>query len=562
MLLKLIGGLVNQLGIIVLAAIIISKFSLFQNYILKEKLNRIEKILFIIFFGTVGIIGTYWGIPVKDAIANSRTIGVVVGGILGGPIVGIGAGLIAGIHRMLIPTARFTAIACGISTIIGGLIGGLSKKYIDEKQDRWLWGILIAAGVEILQMGLILIIARPFGKALELVQLIFIPMTFINSFGVGIFLMIIRQIYDDHEKAGALKAQLALKIASETLPILRKGLNKESANKAAKIIYEGTKVSAVSITNKENILAHIGLGDDHHIPDKPICTKLTKKALKEKRYIIAQEKESIECPYQKCPLKAVIVVPLTLDNISIGTLKLYKNKENSITSSDIELAKGLGQLFSTQLELSRIDYQKELLNKAELKALQAQIQPHFLFNALNTIISFCRTDPSKARELLLKLSYYLRTRFKNTDDFIPLEEEINYIKAYLSIEEARFSDRLKVVYEIDSNIKCKIPPFLLQPIVENSLKHGLLSKKEGGIVKIIVKQEEKGILMQVRDNGVGIDPEKIECLLDESNKCQGIGIFNVNNRLKSIYGTQLEISSNKGEGAIVTCRIPIKDVKI
>lgn len=562
MLLKLITGLFNQLGIIVLAAIIISKFSIFQNYILKEKLNWIEKTFFILLFGSVGIIGTYWGIPVHDAIANSRTIGVVVAGLLGGPVVGTGAGLIAGIHRMLIPSAKFTAIACGISTIIGGLFGGVAKKYIDEKQDRWMWGILIAAVVEILQMGLILLIAKPFEEALELVQLIFIPMTFINSFGVGIFLMIIRQIYDDHEKAGALKAQLALKIASETLPILRKGLNEQSAQKAAKIIYEATQVAAVSITNHENILAHIGLGDDHHVARRPICTKLTKKALKEQRYIIAQEKEDIECPNPKCQLKAVIVVPLTIGSTPIGALKLYKNKENSITSSDVELARGLGQLFSTQLELSRIDYQNQLLNKAELKALQAQIQPHFLFNALNTIISFCRTDPAKARELLLKLSYYLRTRFKNTDDFIPLEQEINYIKAYLSIEEARFSDRLKVIYDIDSNIECKVPPLLLQPIVENSLKHGLFSKKKGGTVKIIVRQEESSIFMQVRDNGVGIDPARIPCLLDDSNKCQGIGITNVNNRLKSIYGTQLEINSDKEQGTVVTFRIPMEDVKI
>ncbi|WP_058485007.1 sensor histidine kinase [Defluviitalea phaphyphila] len=561
MLLKLISGLFNQLGVIVLAAIIISKFSVFQNYILKEKLNCIEKTFFILFFGTVGIIGTYWGIPVNDAIANSRSIGVVVAGIIGGPAVGIGAGLIAGIHRMLIPIARFTAVACGISTITGGLFGGLSKKYIDEKQDRWMWGIFVTAGVEILQMGLILLISKPFGKALELVKLIFIPMTFINSFGVGIFLMIIRQIYDDHEKAGALKAQLALQIASETLPILRKGLNKNSAKKAAQIIYEATQVSAVSITNNENILAHIGLGDDHHIPNKPICTKLTKRALKEQRYIIAQEKESIECPYPKCPLKAVIVVPLTVDNIPIGTLKLYKNKKNSITSSDVELAKGLGELFSTQLELSKIDYQNELLNKAELKALQAQIQPHFLFNALNTIISFCRTDPSKARELLLKLSYYLRTQFKNTDEFIPLEQEINYIKAYLSIEEARFSDRLKVIYDIDSDIECKVPPLLLQPIVENSLKHGLLSKKEGGIVKIIVRKEKNNVLIQIRDNGVGIDSSKISDLLNNSNKEKGIGISNVNARLKSIYGTQLEICSDKGRGTVVTIKIPMGEVE-
>jgi len=112
----------------------------------------------------------------------------------------------------------------------------------------------------------------------------------------------------------------------------------------------------------------------------------------------------------------------------IGTLKLYQSRVNGISSSEMELAKGLGLLFSTQLELSQLTYQKELLAKTELKALQAQIHPHFLFNALNTIIAFCRTDPLKARDLLMNLSFFLRSSFKNTDEFIPFEQELQHIR--------------------------------------------------------------------------------------------------------------------------------------
>ena len=122
------------------------------------------------------------------------------------------------------------------------------------------------------------------------------------------------------------------------------------------------------------------------------------------------------------------------DNI-IGSLKIYKSSGNSINPSDIELAKGLGHLFSTQLELSQIDYQKELLIESEIKALQAQIQPHFIFNALNTIAVFCRTNPNKARELILDLSSYLRNSFKNQGEFIPLSKEIESVQSYLSIEQ-------------------------------------------------------------------------------------------------------------------------------
>lgn len=561
MLLVLLEGLLNKLGVIVVFVFLLTKSNLFKKYILKEKLSLYDKIFFSFVFGCVGILFTYWGIPIHGGIANSRSIVVVVAGMLGGTVVGTGAGLISGIHRMFVTEGPLTAIACGISTILGGVIGGKFKKYIEEKQDKWLYGILIGIIVESIQMGIILLIARPFEEALNLVKLIFVPMTFINAIGIGIFVALIEQIYDEQEKAGALKAHLALNIVSRTLPYLRKGLNEFSAQKTAEIIYEMTGSSAVAITNTEKILAHVGLGDEHHKKGDDIHTNITKRVIEEGRFMVAQEKREIECIDKNCSLKSVIVVPLKEQDKTIGSLKLYKNRENNITSSDIELAKGLGQLFSTQLELSQIDYQKKLLSESEIKALQAQIQPHFLFNALNTIVSFCRTDPNQARELLLKLSYYLRSSFKNQEDFIPLEKEIQLIEAYLSIEQARFSERLKVEYEIQPDMNITIPPLILQPIVENAVKHGLLPKSEGGTVQISAYFENEEAIIKIKDDGVGMAKDQIQCLLDTRCKKEGIGVSNVNNRLQSIYGRKLEIDSQIGHGTTVIIRIPVKRCK-
>ncbi|MDF2596525.1 MAG: signal transduction histidine kinase, LytS, partial [Clostridia bacterium] len=324
----------------------------------------------------------------------------------------------------------------------------------------------------------------------------------------------------------------------------------------AKIIYDATGVAAVSFTDTEWILAHIGIGGDHHKRDNPIHTSITKRAIEQKHYMIAQDKTGIECPHTACKLKATIVVPLLMKEQVIGTLKLYKSLENSITSSDIELAKGLGHLFSTQLELSQIYYQKELLNKAELKLLQAQIHPHFLFNALNTIVSFCRTDALKARELLMQLSYYLRTSFKTTDDFIPLSQEFKHIESYLSIEQARFSERLEVLYDIEEGIDCMVPPLILQPIVENALKHGLMATKEGGRLEIHGHKKDNAIYIQITDNGIGMTKEKVHTLLDGGQTKGGIGVRNVNNRLKSIYGTALKIDSKPEHGTTVSLILP------
>jgi two-component system sensor histidine kinase LytS len=531
---------------------------LFQRYILKKNINLGDKIFFSIGFGCVGILATYWAVPIEDSLANSRSISIVLAGILGGPLVGTGAGLIAGIHRMLIPEGRFTAIACGISTILAGLIGGLSKKYIDEKQKKWLYGLFIGMIVECLQMIIILIISKPFDQALHVVKILFFPMTVINVLGITIFLMIIQQFYGEQEKAGSEKAQLALNIANQTLPYLRKGLTEESAINTAHIIYSMTDASAVAITDTNKILVHVGLGDDHHKKNDPIDIKITRDVLNRGLFMVAQEKCEINCSNEDCPLKAVIVVPLKMQDHIVGSIKIYKDSVNSISLSDIELAKGLGHLFSTQLELSQIDYQKELLIESEIKALQAQIQPHFLFNALNTIAVFCRTNPNKARELILDLSSYLRNSFKNQGEFIPLSKEIESVQSYLSIEQARFSERLNVVYDIEPNLNIHIPPLILQPLVENAIKHGLLSNIEGGTVKISAFREDDEAVIIVEDTGVGMSESQIYSLINNKYKNKGVGLTNVNNRLQCIYGRKLEIESEIGKGTKITIRIPIK----
>lgn len=556
MLLDLLQSLFNKLGIIVLAAFFLSRSNFMKGYLTKEKMSLFDKVIFSLIFGLVGIIGTYSGIPVNGAIANSRSVGVIVAGIFGGPAVGISAGLIAGIHRMLIPTGRFTAIACGLSTIIGGAIAGYAKPFIHRQKKKWITGAFLTIFIEAIQMLMILLIARPFDDAMQLVQIIFLPMAFINSFGTGIFILLIEQISRENELTAAAKASLVLKIASKTLPILRKGLNDRSAQEVCQIIYDSSSMDAVSITNKTKILAHIGVGSDHHLQGRNIHTRTTLDALALGKPIIAGSKEDIECGNDSCKLQSAVVIPLKMKDMIIGTLKLYKTSANSITLSDIEMAKGLASLFSTQVELSQITYQEEMATKSELKALQAQIQPHFLFNALNTIISFCRTDALKARDLLTKLSVYLRTSFQTGDAFVPLEKELEHVKNYLDIEEARFSNRLEVKYDIEQGINCHVPPLILQPLVENSLKHGLANKTADGVICVTVKQLADFVSITVCDNGCGIDKEKLDDLLDTTSQNSGVGLQNVISRIHFIYDTEVSITSTLEKGTVITILLP------
>ena len=258
---------------------------------------------------------------------------------------------------MILPTGRFTAIACGLSTIIGGILAGYASGYLKKQKRQWLFGALMTIGIEAIQMLMIILIARPIDDAINLVQIIFIPMAFINSFGTGSFIMIIEQIHKENENSAAAKASLSLKIATKTLPFLRKGLNMTSAQQVCDIILELSDMDAVSITNAEKILGHSGKASDHHIPGNAVSTMVTKKAIDRGAYVVAANKGDIQCSNEKCELQSAVIVPLFMKEHLLGTLKLYKVSSYDITQSDVELAKGLAYLFSTQLELSQLAYQ-------------------------------------------------------------------------------------------------------------------------------------------------------------------------------------------------------------
>lgn len=225
----------------------------------------------------------------------------------------------------------------------------------------------------------------------------------------------------------------------------------------------------------------------------------------------------------------------------------------------IELSKGLVTLLSHQLELSEVDRHLELAKQAEIKALQAQVSPHFLFNALNTIVALVRTNPMKARKLLISLSHFFRQNIAGANvNETTLEDELRHIKAYLEIEEARFPDKLTVQYEIDDEaLKIKIPPMILQPIVENAIKHGVKNLIAGSLILIKIKKEAEGVRISVKDNGVGIDDERLASLGNEqvvSKIGTGIGLYNVNRRLQMNFSeeTMLKIDSSLSEGTTVS----------
>ncbi len=542
---ELLKQLVNNLGYVIIIAFFISRLKRLKQVVLKEKLGRYEIIIFSLVFGAFGILGTYIGIDVRGAIANTRNIGIMVGGVLFGPFVGIVAGIIAGVHRIVIDIGGITALPCAIATIVGGYISGLIYKKTNIK-NRWLYGLIGGIIVESLSMAFILILSKPFDLAFLIVRQIYIPMVIANAGGIAIVILITENMFEVKEQIAAKQSKLALEIASETLPYFRE-VTRESLKNVCEIIKNSVEADAVAITDTSYILAHVGAGEDHHTEGEKFLTKATKEVIRRGEILIVNSPESIECQNDNCPIKSAIVVPLKAKEEVIGTLKIYYNHENGGTYRDKTLAEGLSQLISTQLEISKLESIKDMANKAEIKALQAQINPHFLFNALNTIVSFVRINPNKARNLIIDLSTYLRYNLEEADELVSIEKELEQVRAYIKIEQARYGDKLKVIYDVDKEIDVKVSSLIIQPLVENAIKHGILKGDGFGTVKVSIKKIDGGssIKITIEDDGVGIEPETISAVYDDKMEHHKIGLSNVHSRLKLIYGKGLEIQRLK-----------------
>ncbi|MGK5507178.1 LytS/YhcK type 5TM receptor domain-containing protein [Brevibacillus formosus] len=555
--------LTERTAVLIVAALLFTRVRAFRS-ILNQQATWREKALMVVIFSSISILGTYNGIWYQDAIANSRVIGTVVAGLLAGPWVGLMTGLIAGIHRYSL--GGFTDLACAISTISEGLFAGLIYQFLRNRSKKigWTTALFVGFLAEWLQMGIVLLIARPYADALALVQAISVPMSVVNSVGIAILIIIIDLAKKEEDRIGALQAQRTLQVADKTLSYLRQGLTYDSAQKVAEEILRTTRVAAVAITDTRSVLAHVGAGSSHHVVGEGITTKATREVLSTKEVKIAQTKEEIGCKETNCSLRYAILVPLMRRREVAGVLKLYQDHSRKLSAVDLELVRGLGNLISSQLELAELEKQSRLLADAEIKALHAQINPHFLFNALNTIVSFIRFRPEQARELLIHLGEYFRRNLHDSGGYVSLARELEHIEAYLAIERARFGDKLHVEYDIEDGVeRFTVPGLILQPLVENAVKHGLLPKREGGTVVIRARRKEKQIVeLTVADNGVGMDVDPFEPALDEKSagrQLSGIGLANVKSRLQSIYGEPygIVIESKSGSGTTCTIQLPI-----
>ncbi|QJD84623.1 ATP-binding protein [Cohnella herbarum] len=215
--------------------------------------------------------------------------------------------------------------------------------------------------------------------------------------------------------------------------------------------------------------------------------------------------------------------------------------------------------------LTRLKASVQTARNAEIAFLRSQINPHFLYNTLNSIAELCVEEPHQAEELTLQLSQYLRSsiNFNQLDSLTPLDNELELVEAYVNIEKARFGARLHMEYDVDADLEIEIPPLILQPLVENAIRHGLMSNSRGGQVKLSVqKNERQEVSFSVEDNGCGMNIRKVEELLSPDGSKRGVGLWNISQRLKLLYGKSLHIESVEGRGTKVVFDIPLRPTKL
>lgn len=356
-----------------------------------------------------------------------------------------------------------------------------------------------------------------------------------------------------------------LEIAYKTLSYMRQGLNPETALKSAQIIQKISGVAAVAITDREKVLSFIGAGCDKHPPGEEILTAATREAIAHGRTKIVNSQRELDCPRRKhcdCPLGAAVAVPLISRGEVMGAVILFEANDGEMPPYIVNLATGIAQLLGMQIELAELDRQVHLLWKAELDALRAQINPHFLFNTLNTIIMYSRISPEKARRLLVRLAEFFRQTLKSSGHFHTFHEELHYIRTYLYLEQARFQDRLKVRYRVDqATLRALVPVLTIQPIVENAVKYGIGKKIGVGTVEITATVQEGALVVSIRDDGVGMSPQLLGQVLQPGfGSGNGVGLNNLWERLRRLYGEEFrfKMESKEGEGTVVTLRFPLQ----
>src|ERR1700722_2333239 len=335
----------------------------------------------------------------------------------------------------------------------------------------------------------------------------------------------------------AVGMQSALHAATSTLPHLRGGLNAHSAENVVPHLRALTGAAAIAVADPHAVLAIEGDGRDQVRPGD-LLSRLLERTPDDRLHVVPRLVSSDP----GSPLRSAGLAPLILQGRRAGTLRC---------------AQEAASLVSAQLELSVVREQEERLAQAELRALRAQISPHFIYNALAAVAGDIHARPEEARELLIDFAEFTRYLFRDGRPYVTVADELAHVERYLRLEQARFRDRLHISFAIPPETRAAVVPSLsIQPLVENAVRHGVERGGDSGAIAIEARVTGGDVELRVSDDGSGIEPERVPALLAGAGG--GIGLANVDARLRATFGDRyaLQIESRPGRGTTVVMTVP------
>jgi two-component system, LytTR family, sensor kinase len=344
----------------------------------------------------------------------------------------------------------------------------------------------------------------------------------------------------------------ALHTASEAVSVLREGLTPATAAKAAPSLRQLLGTPVVAMADRTGLLAC--QGSDRHA--EALGRQLRKVVSSGRSQLLSAS--DLDCLHgSDCPMRVGVAVPITVDGAVIGALgALGPSADAALMRTAAELAK----FVSTHLALAELDASRTRTVQAQLNFLRAQISPHFLYNALTAIESFVRSDPERARDLLVGFAEFIRWTFREHSQYDTLAEELRFVDTYLELERARFGDRLAVSLRVAPEVlPVRVPSLIVQPLVENAVRHGL--ERFTGTARLLISAEDGGheAIVTVEDHGIGVDPAQLASLLGGRGRGgESVGLRNVDERLRATFGDDhgLTIETGVGAGTKVTMRLP------
>jgi two-component system LytT family sensor kinase len=346
--------------------------------------------------------------------------------------------------------------------------------------------------------------------------------------------------------------QAALHAATTTLPHLRKGLTARNAERAVPHLRALTGAAAIALADTRAVLAIDGEGRDQVRPGD-LLSSLLERAGDNRLHIVPRLVSSDPT----CPLRSAVLAPLLAQGKRIGTLIAFYRTVGRPSHHELRVVQEAASLVSAQVELSLVAEQEERVAQAELRALRAQISPHFIYNALAAVAGDIHARPEEARDLLIDFAEFTRYLFRDGRSYVTLGEEIEHVERYLRLERARFRDGLRITVDVPIETRSAVVPAMsVQPLVENAVRHGVERQAGRGQVAISARIVGGDVELRVSDDGVGIESDRLEAVLAGAGG--GIGVSNVDARLRATFGERyaLRIESELGEGTTAVMTVP------